>query len=295
MEIIKADLKGIPGIPPTGLCIGVQRAGAIHKKLAERHNVPLKVWSLRPEIEFLAYRTEDVVDKGVTATGDLDSLAGGSVIFGARGAPPQIRKKAADMGLEILADATCPYVTQQEEAAEELLSQGYNLAVLSNPTHHGIPRLKGIAEELGRPIFIIENEDQVETINLTRFEPLGVIVQTTFWVETYQKIIARILDRFANVHIRNTTCIDALQRLPEIVKLAGETDAMIIFGWNEGMTNRMLETAHQCAAKVYKIEKVDDIRAEWFQGLDRLGIIGSNETPNWMVDDAVARIRELAP
>src|SRR5205814_10321195 len=86
-------------------------------------------------------------------------------------------------------------------------------------------------------------EDDVETIRVTRFEPIGVIVQTTFWLETYKKIMARILERFANVQIRNTACIDSLQRLPEVEKLAKQVDAIIIFGWTEGMTTRMIEVA----------------------------------------------------
>jgi (E)-4-hydroxy-3-methyl-but-2-enyl pyrophosphate reductase len=211
-----------------------------------------------------------------------------------RGAPPQIRQKAREKGLELLADATCPFVTQQEEAAEQLLQQGYNLVLLSSRTHHGIPRLAGIAKEVGREIFIVEREEDVEAIRLTRFEPVGVIVQTTFWIDSYKKIMVRILDRFGNVLIRNTACVDSLQRLPEVEKLAKEVEALVIFGWTEGMTSRMLEVARAFNPRVYKIERVDDLRVEWFESKDRVGIIGANETPDWMVDEAVERIKSLA-
>ena len=135
--------------------------------------------------------------------------------------------------------------------------RGCHLVVLSSRTHHGIPRLQGIAREKGKEVFIVEREEEVDTIRLTRFEPIGVIVQTTFWLETYKKIIARILERFANVQIRNTACIDSLQRLPEVEKLAKQVDAIIIFGWTEGMTTRMVEVARAFNAHVHKIEKVD--------------------------------------
>lgn len=294
MEVIKGDFSETKGIPPSGLCVGVHRAGAIHQKMVQKYGDGLTVWSLRPDLDFVAFKKEGLGENGIRATDDLESIKGEKLIYGVRGAPPQVRKKAQEMGLELLADATCPFVTQQEEAAEDLLKEGYNLVLLSSRTHHGIPRLQGIAKDVGRELFIVEKEEDVEQIRLTRFEPIGVIVQTTFWIETYKKIMARILDRFGNVRVRNTACIDSLQRLPEVEKLARQVDALVIFGWTEGMTNRMLEVARAFNSNVYKIEKVDQLKPEWFRGKERVGIIGANETPDWMVDEAVERIKSLA-
>ena len=294
MEVIKVDFSETKGIPPSGLCVGVHRAGAIHQKMVQKYGEGLTVWSLRPDLDFVAFKKEGLGEKGIRATDDLESIKGEKLIYGVRGAPPQVRKKAQELGLELLADATCPFVTQQEEAAEELLQQGYNLVLLSSRTHHGIPRLQGIAKEVGRELFIVEHEEDVDEIRLTRFELVGVIVQTTFWIETYKKIMSRILDRFANVRVRNTACIDSLQRLPEVEKLAKKVDAIVIFGWTEGMTNRMLEVARAFNPNVYKIEKADQLRPEWFQGKEKIGVIGANETPGWMVDEAIERIKSLA-
>lgn len=296
MEVIKGDYSQTKGIPPSGLCVGVHRAGVIHQKMVQKYGDGLAVWSLRPDLDFIAFKKEGLGERGIRSTSDMDSIQpkGEKLIYGVRGAPPQIRKKAQEMGLELLADATCPFVTQQEEAELELLEQGCHLVVLSSRTHHGIPRLQGIAREKHREVFIVEKEEDVDGIRLTRFEPVGVIVQTTFWIESYKKIMARILDRFANVRIRNTACIDSLQRLPEVEKLAKQVEAIVIFGWTEGMTNRMLEVARAFNSNVYKIEKVDELRPDWFRGKERVGVIGANETPDWMVDQAIEKIKSMA-
>lgn len=296
MEVIKGDFSNIKGIPPSGLCVGVHRAGAIHRKMVQKYGNGLVVWSLRPDLDFIAFKKDGLGEKGIRSTNDMDSIdaQGEKLIYGVRGAPPQVRKQAQEMGLELLADATCPFVTEQEEAELELLEQGCHLVVLSSRTHHGIPRLQGTAKEKGREVFIVEKEEDVEQIRLTRFEPIGVIVQTTFWIETYKKIMSRLLDRFANVRIKNTACIDSLQRLPEVEKLAKQVEAIVIFGWTEGMTSRMLEVARAFNRNVYKIEKVDELKPEWFRGKEKVGIIGANETPDWMVDEAVERIKAIA-
>ena len=292
MKVIRGNLKGKKGIPKNGLCIGVHRAGIIERRLAQKLNRPLTIWSLRPDNEFLAYDKSEFQDRGLSATGDLDEIDD-ALIFGVRGAPPQVREEAAKRGIEIVADATCPYVIEQEEAAEKFLGLGLNLVMLSDPNHHGIPRIRGIAEKLGRPFFIVPTVAEIDTINLTRNEPIGVIVQTTFWIETYKEIIAVLLERFADVHIRNTACIDSLKRLPVVVELARETEAMVIVGWTEGMTTRMVETAKSCGGKVFEIKHPDDLDPAWFQGTASVGGIGANETPEWMVEETVIRLEAL--
>ncbi len=293
MEVIKGHFKDTKGIPPSGLCVGVHRAGAIHMKMVEKYGDGLSVWSLRPDLDFVAFKKEGLGEKGIRATDDIESIQGDKLIYGVRGAPPEIRQKARDQGLELLADATCPFVLEQEKAEVELLQQGFNLVILSSPTHHGIPRLLGIAKEAGREVFIVEKEEDVHKIRLTRFEPIGVIVQTTFWMESYKKIMARILDRFSNVQVRNTACIDSFQRLPEVEKLAKQVEAVVIVGWTEGMTTRMLEVAKASNPCVYKLEKVEELEADWFRGKEKVGVIGANETPDWMVDEVIERIKSL--
>ena len=293
MEVVKVDFKNTKGIPPSGLCVGVHRAGAMHQKMVEKHGDGIAVWSLRPENDFIAFKSlED--EEGIRSTNDMDSIQDEKLIYGVRGAPPEVRRQAKEQGLELLADATCPFVVQQEEAELELLDQGCHLVILSSRSHHGIPRLMGIAKEKEREVFIVEKEEDVADIRLTRFEPVGVIVQTTFWMESYTKIMTRLLERFANVRIRNTACIDSLQRLPKVEALARDVEAVVIFGWTEGMTNRMEEVAKAFNGNVYRIEKIDDLERSWFTGMSRVGIVGANETTDELVDEAVERIKSMA-
>src|SRR5262249_56218827 len=106
--------------------------------------------------------------------------------------------------------------------------------------------------------------------------------------------MARILEGVGNVQIRSTAWSEWVQRLPEVEKLAKEVDAIIIFGWTEGMTTRMVEVARAFNAEVYKIEKVDDLKLEWLRGKEKVGIIGANETPDWMINEAIERIKSMA-
>ncbi len=144
MQILKGDLSNVKGIPPSGLCVGVHRAGAVHQKMVAKHGDGLAVWSLRPDLDFIAFKKEGLGEQGIRSTSDMESIdADEKLIYGVRGAPPEVREKAREKGLTLLADATCPFVTQQEEAEVELLNAGCHLVVLSSRTHHGIPQAAG--------------------------------------------------------------------------------------------------------------------------------------------------------
>ena len=107
MQILKGDLSNVKGIPPSGLCVGVHRAGAVHQKMVAKHGDGLAVWSLRPDLDFIAFKKEGLGEQGIRSTSDMESIdAGEKLIYGVRGAPPEVREKAREKGLTLLADAT---------------------------------------------------------------------------------------------------------------------------------------------------------------------------------------------
>src|ERR1044071_9633211 len=185
MQILRGDLSNVKGIPPSGLCVGVHRAGAGHQKMVAQHGDGLAVWSLRPDLDFIAFKKEGLGDQGIRSTSDMESIdSGEKLIYGVRGAPPEGREKAREKGLTLLADATCPFVTQQEEAEIELLNAGCRLVVLSSRTHHGIPRLHGIAREKGKGVSIVARWEHKDSFAVTLSDPLGVRSQLPFGMKT---------------------------------------------------------------------------------------------------------------
>ncbi len=71
-------------------------------------------------------------------------------------------------------------------------------------------------------------------------------------------------------------------------------DAIIIYGWSEGVTTRMVEVTRAFNAPVHKMEKVEDLRLDWLREIEKVGIIGANENPEWMINDAIKRSKSIA-
>ncbi len=55
----------------------------------------------------------------------------------------------------------------------------------------------------------------------------------------------------------------------------------------------MLEVAKAFNPCVYKLEKMEELEADWFRGKEKVGVIGANETPDWMVEEVIERIKSL--
>lgn len=300
MEVVKKRVGEEQGIADNGLCVGVEVARRAQHAIAEEHGDDATVWSLRPEVEFDSYGRGELEEKGLNITKDLESVETDKIAFGVRGAPPQIREMVEEQGLEVLQDTTCPYVVLQEQEAEEVLRDGRHLIFLSDPNHHGMERLQGIAEEEDQKLYAIQQPEQVKEIDLGKHAPVGVVVQTTFWLKTYKKIVTRLLERFDNILIKNTACEDSLYRLPEMEKLAQEMESVIIVGWSQGMVNRMQEVADAYDTPAYNVDPVenpvaleDQLDPTWFEDDERVGVIAANVTPDDMVDNVVKLVEPM--
>lgn len=295
MDVIKEEVGGVEGIADTGLCVGVEVARRGQHKVADEHGDESMVYSLRPDVEFDSYGREELEEKGIEITKDLDDeIDAEKAVIGVRGASPQVREQIDESETDLVYDTTCPYVVQQEQAASDVLRDGRNLIFLSDPDHHGVERLRGIAEEEDQELYIIQKPDQVDQIDLGRHAPVGVVVQTTFWMKTYKDIVTRLLEEFEDILIRNTACEDSMYRLPEMEKLVGKVDGVVVVGWSQGMVHRMQEVAEAYDTPVCNVDPVensDPLQAQvtsvsdW--QADRVGVIAANVTPDDMVEDVV--------
>ncbi len=73
MQILRGDLSNVKGIPPSGFCVGVHRAGAVHQKMVAKYGDHLAVWSLRPDLDFIAFKKEGLGEDGIRSTSDMAS------------------------------------------------------------------------------------------------------------------------------------------------------------------------------------------------------------------------------
>ncbi len=292
MKIIKADLDKIKEIPHGDLCIGVERPKNYFDKALKKYK-KLNIFSLRPEEELVPYPDKPYDQPDVRVTNKLLEPQDGPVVISSRGAPPEVFQALKEQGYTYL-DASCPYVRLQEKNSIRLLEKGYHLVISSNPSHHGIERLSRIAKARGKKLFFAEYPEEVDKIDLDPSERVAVIAQTTQSLENFKAVVARLLDRFKEVHAVNTMCLDSVVRYPETEALARQVDLVLVVGQTEGKSVRMLEICEKTGTPARRIDSADVIRPQWFKGVEQIGIIGDNATHKSLVEKIEERVREIA-
>src|SRR5437899_12462902 len=97
MQILKGHLSNIKGIPPSGLCVGVHRAGAIPQKMVAKYGDHLAVWSLRPDLDFIAFKKDGLGEQCIRSTSDMELIeASEKLIYGVRVAATEVRAKPSE-------------------------------------------------------------------------------------------------------------------------------------------------------------------------------------------------------
>ena len=93
----------------------------------------------------------------------------------------------------------------------------------------------------------------------------------------------------------NTICTDTHNRQAAVKELAKGVQAVVVVGGKHSAnTVHLAELAAWGGAKPYHIEGPDELRPEWFDGIEDVGLISGASTPGWLVDQVEARMLELA-
>ena len=66
-------------------------------------------------------------------------------------------------------------------------------------------------------------------------------------------------------------------------------------GKKSANTRNLREACEEQGTRAYHIEGPDELQAEWFEGVRRIGLTAGASTPDYSIDQVEQRIRELAP
>src|SRR5579864_6922894 len=115
-------------ITPRGYCHGVVDAFRIAKRVRESTSGPVHMLG---QLVHNTHVTDDLQRQGIMLVDPPNRLAGleriesGTVIFTAHGVSPQVKARAAELGLRAV-DATCSDVVRTHELVVRLAEQGYD-------------------------------------------------------------------------------------------------------------------------------------------------------------------------
>lgn len=269
-----------------GFCFGVKRAINIAEHCADENGA--EIYTLGPIIHNpqVVRRLEETLN--ISARGSIDEINEGTVIIRSHGVKLHDYEKAVGKGIKVV-DATCPFVKKTQQFVSSLTAEGYFVIVIGEREH---PEVKGLLSYGGREIHVAASIDDLK--GLKRMGKIGIVAQTTQSLDTLRAVTDFCLGICSEVKVYNTICDATTVRQSESVEIAMEVDCMIVVGGrNSANTNRLAEICRSIQSKTHHIEVAEELKADWFVGIDKTGVTAGASTPTWIIDDVIKRIDEI--
>ncbi|AOA71703.1 4-hydroxy-3-methylbut-2-enyl diphosphate reductase [Stenotrophomonas rhizophila] len=280
---------------PRGFCAGVDRAIEIVKRAIETLGAPIYV---RHEVVHNRFVVDDLKQRGAIFVEELDEVPdGNTVIFSAHGVSQAVRQEADRRGLKVF-DATCPLVTKVHFEVARHCRAGRDVVLIG---HAGHPEVEGTMgqwkQEAGSgTIYLVEDVEQVATLELKQPDNFAYTTQTTLSVDDTRGIIEALRTRFPTMQgpKNDDICYATQNRQDAVRDLAKRCDLVLVVGSpNSSNSNRLSELARRDGVESYLIDGADEIDPAWVLGKKHIGLTAGASAPQVLVDGVIARLKEL--
>ena len=275
---------------PRGFCAGVDRAIEIVERALALHGAPIYV---RHEVVHNRFVVDSLKAKGAVFIEDLKDVPSGSIlIFSAHGVPQSVRREAEARNLTIF-DATCPLVTKVHIEVSRMRQQGKEIIMIG---HKGHPEVEGTMGQSNGGMYLVETPGDVQTLQVQDESSLSYVTQTTLSMDDASAIIAALKMRFPSISgpRKDDICYATQNRQGSVKMLAKQCDLVLVVGSpNSSNSNRLREVAKNLNVPAYLIDNASELKPEWLQGKQRVGITAVASAPEVLVREVIERLKEL--
>jgi len=275
---------------PRGFCAGVDRAIEIVERALVLHGAPIYV---RHEVVHNKFVVDGLKAKGAIFIEDLSDVPSGSIlIFSAHGVPQSVRREAEARNLTVF-DATCPLVTKVHIEVSRMREHGKEIVMIG---HKGHPEVEGTMGQSNGGMYLVETPADVQTLQVQDGRNLSYVTQTTLSVDDASAIIAALKTRFPFITgpKKDDICYATQNRQDSVKLLAKQCDLVIVVGSpNSSNSNRLREVAHNLNVPSYLVDNAGELKPEWLQGKQRVGITAGASAPEVLVQEVIARLKQL--
>ncbi|MFM7351350.1 MAG: 4-hydroxy-3-methylbut-2-enyl diphosphate reductase [Actinomycetota bacterium] len=273
---------------PRGYCAGVDRAVITVEKALELYGAPVYV---RKQIVHNKHVVESLEKKGAIFVDETDQVPEGArVVFSAHGVSPKVHEEAASRQLKTI-DATCPLVTKVHQEARRFAADNLQILLIG---HNGHEEVEGTAGEAPDHIQLVDGLEEARTIEIDPNRPVAWLSQTTLSVDETLEMVGTLKERFPQLQDppSDDICYATQNRQVAIKQIAPQTELVLVVGsTNSSNSVRLVEVAKEYGAKAaYLIDYASEVKDEWFEGVETIGVTSGASVPELLVKDLLEEL-----
>jgi len=181
--------------------------------------------------------------------------------------------------LEII-DMTCPFVKRIHKIAEENSNEETFFVLFGDPLH---AETLGIMSHAKGDKAVITSPEEAASLDTRGKIPI-LCSQTTQNLLTFIKIKKIFKKLYTNAKFFDTICNVTQNRQQEAVRLAEESDAMIVIGGRgSSNTKKLYDLCKDACPRTFLIESVEDGLPVFADGVKKVGITAGASTPDGII------------
>ena len=283
-----------------GFCFGVKRAVDFAYSKAGQKNI----YTYGPIIHNKEV-TKDLEKKGIKIIDNLEDGKNGEIIIRSHGVPPSVYDTLDKENIKYTdctcpfeeqeihyVDATCPFVKKIHNIVRKsYIEENKSIIIVGSGEH---PEVVGINGECNNTAIIVDSVETAEKLELDKNVEYALVVQTTFQIDVYNKIILTLSQKSDNIKVNNTICSATSDRQKEAVEIASKVDIMIVLGdKNSSNTRKLYEISKKICENVYFCETISDLRLKNLKNDVTIGVTAGASTPPEIIKEAVSAMSEM--
>ena len=272
---------------PRGFCAGVERAIQTVEEALTRYGIPIYV---RHAVVHNRSVVADLSERGVVFVDDLDEVPDkATVILSAHGVSRAVIQEASRRRLNVY-DATCPLVTKVHAEVRRFRAEGKEVVMIG---HAGHPEVEGTLGQSDSGIYLVEDLNGVNELQVKSPANLAYVTQTTLSVDDTTRIVTALRTRFPAIDgpRKGDICYATQNRQDAIRSIAKRADVVLVLGSSTSSnSNRLREVAAESGADAHLIDDVSEIQPEWLERCELVGVTAGASAPEKLVVEVIDQL-----
>ena len=269
---------------PRGFCAGVEMAIKALTWMVRIFEPPVYCYH---EIVHNAAVVAAFERAGVVFVDDVSEVPEGRpIMLSAHGSAPDV-VAAAGTRSAVMVDAVCPLVTKVHHEVRRMAADGYDIIYVG---HEGHDEAVGTVAEAPDAVTLVDPSVGLDSFTPADPERVALLAQTTLGLFEWEDVLGEAQQRYPELWTarRSDLCYATTNRQAAVQRLTEQATLILVVGSeNSSNTQALVRVARMAGVEAHRIDRASEIRDEWLEGHDTIGVTSGASAPDQRVQEVI--------
>jgi 4-hydroxy-3-methylbut-2-en-1-yl diphosphate reductase len=203
-----------------------------------------------------------------------------NVLIRAHGEPPSTYETAIRNNISLI-DATCPVVLKLQNRIRSSYDKKETIFLIGKKGHAEVTGLMGQINNEG---IVFSDLEELDGKQLP--QEVTLYTQTTKSKQKFKETKEALEARGVKVNAHDTICSQVSDRDSELRVFARSYDKILFVGGTKSSNGKVLyNVCKEQNPNTYFVSNVEEVKKEWFNKNDTVGVCGATSTPLWLMEN----------